>query len=138
MSEIPTKTFFAEGIRFECTDCGNCCTGAPGIVEISVAEVETLAELLNLSVEDCAARYLEPYEDAYRIIEKPNGDCIFFEERCTIYSARPSQCRTYPFWLQNLRSKAAWQATCKECPGIGLGRLYTETEILDGIEQTPQ
>ncbi len=125
-----TPTFFADGIRFTCTDCGNCCTGAPGLVRMSRAEMLTLADTLDLSPEACVENYLDPYESAYRIREKKNGDCIFFDQRCTIYTARPSQCRTYPFWFENMRSKAAWKATCRACPGIGEGRLYTEAEIL--------
>ena len=47
--------------------------------------------------------------------EFPNGDCVFFDgeqRKCTVYEARPRQCRTWPFWDSNLRSVEAWEATC--------------------------
>jgi Fe-S-cluster containining protein len=47
---------------------------------------------------------------------KINGDCIFLEKntcKCRIYPLRPMLCRTYPFYLENLRLQ-----TC-ECEGLG-------------------
>jgi Fe-S-cluster containining protein len=31
------------------------------------------------------------------LVEKSNFDCIFWDQGCTIYQARPDQCRSYPF-----------------------------------------
>ena len=32
--------------------------------------------------------------------ERANGDCVFWDRKagCTVYPARPAQCRTWPFW----------------------------------------
>lgn len=41
------------------------------------------------------------------------GDaCIFLGEdnRCTIYEARPLQCRTYPYWPRMMMSRDEWLA----------------------------
>ena len=33
------KTLVPRGLRFECTQCGDCCTGAPGYVWVNKAEI---------------------------------------------------------------------------------------------------
>ena len=122
--------FFDDGIRFTCRGCGTCCTGEPGIVRISDDEIVRLAGHLTVSVESVAERYLYRLQNGYGIRELADGRCIFFESGCRIYPVRPMQCRTYPFWVSTLRSIERWQATCRQCPGIGTGRLYDREEIL--------
>ena len=63
-----------------------------------------------------------------------SGDCRFLEDgRCTVYEARPLQCRTYPFLpldgFTPIESSYTWQYEKKFCPGIGKGRLYRKAEI---------
>jgi hypothetical protein len=53
-----------------------------------------------------------------------------------IYPVRPLQCRTYPFWFQNLRSEKKWRLTGTACPGIGQGRRYSKDEILALLQLT--
>jgi hypothetical protein len=48
---------------------------------------------------------------------------------CSIYNARPMQCRNWPFWPGNLQSPDDWNTAAKKCPGINKGRLYTFDEI---------
>lgn len=74
-----------------------------------------------------------PHGKGFRIRERPDGDCLFFDGRCTIYALRPTQCRTYPFWFKHMRSVDAWNQVARDCPGIGQGRLFTEQEILSFI-----
>lgn len=69
--------------------------------------------------------------------EKPNGDCIFHDGGCSIYPVRPAQCRTFPFWLKNLRNEQAWQDTAAGCPGIGQGELHDRERVLTQIGQSP-
>lgn len=130
-----TSTFFSSGLRFSCVDCGQCCTGEPGIVALTTREAIALADHLDIDFDTCRSTYLLPHGDGFRLKEKPNGDCIFFDERCTVYPVRPSQCRTYPFWFQNMRSQDAWKRTAEQCPGIGQGRLYSEKEMLAMVQE---
>jgi len=116
--------FFDAGIDFGCRRCGACCTGAPGIVRIKDAEISRIAEHLEVSAAVVRDRYLHPWQGGYRIIEMDDGRCVFFDAGCRIYPVRPSQCRTFPFWISTMRSTARWQATCRACPGIGTGRRY--------------
>lgn len=70
---------------------------------------------------------------AFKLIslkEKENFDCIFLTESgCSVYDARPEQCRTYPFWASVMEDRTSWEEASKSCPGIGKGRLYTKREI---------
>jgi hypothetical protein len=121
--------WYASGLRFACTQCGDCCTGAPGYVWVTTEEIEALRSFLGLSLEAFGRRYLRWVEGRLSLIEKANGDCVFFERGCQVYPARPGQCRTFPFWPENLARSDDWQAIGAECPGVGFGRLYPPEEI---------
>ena len=72
-------------------------------------------------------------EDGRRSLhELDDGDCVFFDRKtngCTVYKARPLQCRTWPFWQSNLHSPGTWGYTREECPGAGKGPLVSLEEI---------
>lgn len=122
--------FFDAGLRFTCRRCGACCTGAPGTVRVSEAEIAAIAAYLDRPASRVIDTCLTTWEDAYRVKEADDGRCLFFEDGCRVYPVRPIQCRTFPFWLATLRSEARWKAAQKECPGIGTGHHYTKDEIL--------
>lgn len=51
--------------------------------------------------------------------KKENNACIFLKNnRCQVYTARPSQCRTYPWWKENLNTKESWALAAEQCEGI--------------------
>lgn len=129
--DTSVRYFFDEGLRFECTCCGKCCGGSPGIIYVAPGEIECIARHLDISREKLIADYLAPCRDSYTIKERPDYDCMFLENnRCTIYKVRPNQCRTFPFWIRNLSTRDGWAKTCASCPGIGQGRRFTKEEIL--------
>ena len=119
------------GLRFQCTQCGHCCTGAPGFVWVSDEEIRTIAEFLNESVEQVTAVHTRVGHRGRSLRERANGDCVFYDKAvgCTIYEARPAQCRTWPFWDSNVTTPKAWQRTCEVCPGSGQGDLIPVEEI---------
>ena len=45
-------------------------------------------------------------------------DCIFWNNGCIIYEARPLQCRTFPFWPFLVESKELWKNEKYRCGGI--------------------
>src|SRR3990172_7081258 len=103
MSRTDTKQepWFQDGLRFQCTECGDCCTGAPGYVWVGRDEIAELAEHLGVSVADFERKYVRRVGSRKSLIEYANGDCVFFDgasRKCTVYQARPLQCRTWPFW----------------------------------------
>lgn len=126
------EPWYRDGLRFECTQCGDCCTGAPGFVWVNAEEIVALAETIGEKVERFEELYVRKVGGRKSLIEFPNGDCVFFDNqarRCTVYNARPRQCRTWPFWNSNLRSPEDWAHTCQVCPGSGQGKLYSLEQI---------
>ena len=122
------EPWYKDGLRFQCTQCGDCCTGAPGYVWVIKQEIEQLAAHLGLSVTEFEAKYVRSVGVRKSLIEYENGDCVFFDgqtRKCTVYDARPRQCRTWPFWDSNVRTAETWQQTCEACPGSGKGQLYS-------------
>ena len=128
MSSAP---WFRDGLSFTCTQCGDCCTGDPGYVWVTRGEIELLAKQLGLSVDDFGKRYVRRVGRRYSLTERSNGDCVFYDGGCTVYSARPTQCRTFPFWPENLKTRGAWSEIAGECPGVASskGRVYSLEQI---------
>ena len=132
-SQDGNPPWYAEGLRFSCSQCGACCSGSPGFVWVDQDEIRSIANFLGMDdVDEFERQYTKRKGLRVSIREFPNGDCLFLDETtrgCTIYDARPKQCRTWPFWGSNLKDEEAWRQTCEECPGAGTGRLYQLDEI---------
>ena len=129
MSNSP---WYRNGLRFKCTGCGQCCSGEPGYVWVTNEEISALAESLAVSVTDFEAAFVRPVGRRKSLIEMPNGDCVFLDadtRHCKLYKVRPAQCRTWPFWESNIRSRQAWEAICRICPGSGQGALVPFDEV---------
>lgn len=124
--------WYRDGLRFECTGCGDCCSGAPGYVWVDEAEIVALANEMQMTPEDFERKFVRREGDGKSLTEYPDGDCIFLDpqsRKCSVYNARPTQCRTWPFWDSNLKRKKDWNDTCRICPGSGKGQLYGFDEI---------
>jgi hypothetical protein len=124
--------WYQDGLRFKCTGCGDCCTGSPGYVWVNKEEISKLAELVGLGIDEFEARFVRLVGVRKSLVEFANGDCTFFDNKtrkCKVYSARPRQCRTWPFWDSNIRTPEAWAETCQVCPGSGRGQLYSLEKI---------
>jgi len=120
----PDLPWYAPGLSFACTQCGNCCSGSPGFVWVTDEEVGAIAELLDKPVGEIRLMHTRPARGGTSLTEFANGDCTFFDpqsRRCRVYQARPQQCRTWPFWESNLSSPDAWEQTRSVCPGAGQG-----------------
>ena len=134
MNSLPKS--LKNGVRFRCTDCGACCTGAPGRVRISEEELEAVSEFRNESLSALRNRVTYEQQGTLLLKERDNGDCVFFEDgRCSIHPVKPTQCRLYPFWFQNVRSEEAWRKTCAECPGIGQGERVSPETIISQVRE---
>lgn len=117
---LPEEPWYAEGLRFKCTECGRCCTGAPGYTWVNESEIHAIAAFLNISVETFCRRYLRQVGNRLALLEHPTHyDCVFLKDKkCQIYSVRPTQCRTFPWWKRNLKSKEDWEEAARFCEGI--------------------
>jgi hypothetical protein len=112
--------WYSKGLNFECTGCGQCCTGSPGYVWVTREEIESIAAHLNLSIKEFSRNFLRKIEGQFSLIELlPSYDCVFLKDKkCSIYSVRPIQCRTFPWWPHLLSSESNWKGAAHGCEGI--------------------
>ncbi len=126
MAGISKEVWYAEGLRFECTQCGDCCSGAEGYVWVNQSEIDSMAERVGLTPLDFEKSYVKRVGVRRSLKERQNGDCVLLDEetrKCTAYEQRPRQCKTWPFWDSNLRSKKAWEEAAEACPGCNKGTV---------------
>jgi len=134
---LSDRAWYHRGLRFKCTGCGNCCTGAPGYVWVNKAEIETIAAAVGLDVQRFEKRYVRRVGVRKSLLELANGDCIFFDadrRLCQVYDVRPRQCRTWPFWQSNLRTAECWATMADHCPGANHGPLVPLDKIRAQLE----
>lgn len=112
--------WYEQGLRFKCTGCGACCTGSPGYVWITEPEAMEMADFLKIPLTEFIRLYTRLVKGRLSLKEHPKTyDCVFLNGRkCQVYGARPTQCRTFPFWSDNLTTREEWAETAKRCEGI--------------------
>jgi len=105
-----------------CESCGGrCCTGESGNIFVSPQEIAALAKHLKMDEALFRSTYLIKKGYKFSLKERIVGvshDCIFFDREiggCGVYEARPTQCRTFPFWDY---FKNRLDELKRECPGI--------------------
>ena len=105
-----------------CKSCaGNCCIGESGYIWVTPDEILKIADFLDISLKNFYEKYLikVKYRFSLKEIEYNGGyRCIFFDEqkrKCKIYDVRPTQCKTFPFWVH---FKTNIEEVENECPGI--------------------
>jgi uncharacterized protein len=110
-------------LRFVCQPgCTNCCD-QEGFVFLSEDDLLRAAKFTKMTAAAFEKKYV--YRTAHQLrFRKPREkQCPFLDGGCTIHPAKPTQCRTFPFWPETISSKAAWQRIGHYCPGVGKGEL---------------
>ena len=125
------REWYEDGLRFECTQCGACCTGAPGFVLFTDEEAAAIAARLHLTIAEFLERFTHETSAGRSLTEHETEfglDCVFLDREtapgkavCSIHDLRPMQCRTFPFWPEHLKSRAAWACVGTECEGVNHG-----------------
>lgn len=116
------KWWEKEPLRFECQpDCFKCCT-KPGIVYFDQDAIVNAAKIIGIRSDRFKKEFLK-WDGGHWVHEVENGEpCSFLTpDGCAIQNGKPLQCRSYPFWNENLTSKSMWKLVEGFCPGIGLG-----------------
>lgn len=135
-----SKKWYAEGIKFQCQGSGFCCTshGEFGFVFLTLKDRQNMAKLLKLSTRQFTNQYCAKTNGVFHLIErKDNLDCLFLKnKRCTVYAARPTQCRTWPFWPDTMGAKAWTKEVVAFCPGVGKGTKTYSAQEIDGIVES--
>lgn len=125
--------FYKNGLRFECQGSGNCCTshGEFGFVFLTIDDRRRFAKHLKMSTAAFTRRYCDLKDGVWHLKEDAkNPDCMFLKnKRCSVYEARPTQCRTWPFWPEVMNPKSWKKEVASFCPGVGKGQLWSKETI---------
>jgi Fe-S-cluster containining protein len=133
------KEWWAEGLRFQCQGSGQCCTshGEYGFVFLTKEDRQRMAKHLGLSLSNFTKKYCGRTDGNYHLIEDGvNFDCLFLKDkRCTVYEARPTQCRTWPFWPDAMNAKTWKKEVVTFCPGVGKGPVISAEQIALNLQE---
>ena len=128
--------WYVGGLHFECMQCGGCCAGpGEGYIWVIRPEIKIIADFLKITTGELRRKFLKRDGLRTTIIENPyTRDCMFLQgadgqKRCVIYSVRPRQCRSWPFWASNLATPDSWNTAGQKCRGINRGKYYSFEEI---------
>ncbi len=135
----------SNSMRFECKEScgGKCCTlqwkedstfvflTGQDRINLATALGQDAREFANLG-EFSSTRFSRvPTTQWY--LHSPGGHCRFFDNgRCAVYSARPTQCRTFPNWPEHVRNgRFIKDEVGKTCPGVGKDTKINMTQLDD-------
>lgn len=139
MTKTKQDEWMSSGLRFECQQSGRCCTshGEFGFVYLTREDRAKMAKHLGLTAAEFKQKYCEKTDGIWHLIErKGNPDCLFLKgKQCGVYEARPTQCRTWPFWPDNMNAKTWKSEIAAFCPGIGKGPVRSLEEIKQQVAE---
>lgn len=127
------KKWWEKGVRFQCQGSGKCCMfrNSYGYVYLTKGDRRRFAKFFGISTLKFTKNYCDQEDGKFFLREETqSSNCRFLEgTRCSVYEARPTQCRTWPFWPENMNQKAWNKEITQFCPGAGKGRLWSRQEI---------
>lgn len=141
MTERDGGAWFAAGLRFECTACGDCCR-REGDVFVSPDEAAAIVRYVHgegaTVAAFCGELWTEDYDGTLRIEVGAGETCPFLgtDGRCQVHAVKPAQCRTYPFWSEIVESPMSWRAERRYCEGIGRGELVSAERIARALNES--
>jgi Fe-S-cluster containining protein len=139
MSQQNKKEWWSEGLRFQCQGSGNCCTshGEYGFVYLTPEDRQRMADELGMSLAAFTKKHCERTNGFFHLKEDgKNPDCLFLKDkRCSIYKARPIQCRTWPFWPDAMNAKTWKKEVVTFCPGVGKGPVIPASHIRKQLDE---
>jgi uncharacterized protein len=128
-----------DGLRFTCQPgCTNCCDQS-GFVYLSEQDLKRAARFVRMSAKAFEEKYVYRTANQRRFRKPPDKQCPFLEDhRCSIHPAKPTQCRTFPFWPELVENRKEWNRTARYCPGIGKGPLIQIGTAMEIAEEQRQ
>jgi uncharacterized protein len=114
----------ADFMRFECQPgCTRCCE-RQGFVYLTEEDIGRLAAYLQMTSGEFERRYVYRTKNLRRLRVPRHAQCEFLAGGgCSVHAAKPTQCRSFPYWPELVESRQAWHKTGAWCPGIGRGEL---------------
>jgi Fe-S-cluster containining protein len=106
--------------QFRCKRCGYCCHqhGEYLYVYIETEDIERIAQHLGLTYDEVARKYTKRLIHG-RTLRFVNKVCPFHTPKgCSIHPVKPEQCRTWPYWPENVSNNQFKAGIKRFCPGI--------------------
>ena len=89
-----------------------------------------MADHLGMKLSTFTQKHCDQQDGVWKLKDGPSDNCPFLVGRkCGVYEARPSQCRTWPFWPELMNARTWDEDVASFCPGVGRGRLWSPAEI---------
>ncbi len=106
------------------------------MVYLTEGDLKRAAKFVGMSAKAFEKKYVYRTRHQMRFRKPPEKQCTFLGEHgCSIHPAKPTQCRTFPFWPEIVGLKAAWNRTGRYCPGIGKGELIQIGTAMEVAEE---
>lgn len=116
----PLQTQPGFPFAFACQRSGNCCSIPGGHVRVDASEAAVIAAFLGVDEATFRRRFVK--QDGHTLQDGMGSRCVFLKDgphvECSIYSVRPQQCRTWPFWPEALADPQMLASMRRTCPGI--------------------
>jgi len=113
-----------KNILFACQQCGFCCQGET-TVSLDDDDVKRLVAFLGVSRTEAEKKYLRITGNVVQM-KTVDGHCIFYENGCTIHSAKSWRCKQWPLHPSILTDPANFETIRNSCPGINNELTYEE------------
>jgi Fe-S-cluster containining protein len=128
-----------EGIRFQCQGSSQCCLsrGEYGFVYLTKEDRQRFADYFKEPLAAWTKKNCDRTQGFWHLKEdRQREECMYLKGKaCSVYEARPTQCRTWPFWPEVMNAKT-WNKEVKSfCPGVGKGALVPPAEIQKQLDE---
>jgi Fe-S-cluster containining protein len=133
-----------DGVRFTCQPGCIACCDQDGMVYLTESDLIRAAKFVGMTARAFEKKYV--YRTAHQLrFRKPREkQCPFLitkdtaggaSKGCSIHPAKPTQCRTFPFWPELVEHPDLWAHTGRYCPGIGKGELIQIGTAMEMAEE---
>ena len=107
-----------------------------GYVYLTEDDLKRAARFTGMTSKAFETRYVYRTRHQMRFRKPPDKQCPFLLDRgCSLHPAKPTQCRTFPFWPEIVERRQTWTKTARYCPGIGQGPLIQIGSAMEVAEQ---
>jgi Fe-S-cluster containining protein len=102
--------------RIDCLKCANCCKNYSP--RFKTPDIKRIARHLKMRESEFIERYLRLDEDGDYVVKSTPCPFLGADNRCGIYSARPSDCERFPYTDEDVlvRRPALTQKNSTFCP----------------------